>query len=398
MLQDFDGHWRSGQQRLNITTNRSFTILYGKTYTWNEVSTINNTVHTWTGPGCMYSVTDIPVSIQRALGYSTYTIINLGWFDIFYLQACGYYPNQKRLIEYDLRNFSYYKPISVTCKLIPKYPRAASKISGYFPSAADLQIYQPPAITTGVQEPAGATVTNPNLAVTPQLSKLQITSTSYDSIWDDDSRNLVAYLIPLNGQGIPRNLDLDPRVIVANSIFSSVERVPTNDFISSFRKAGYSRTTVSRSRPTRFVYKFTRNNISERLHIPDDSFYSRPASGSIPAIPRGMIPNRFWETIRWGNVTNGYSMFSRDDQILESLKKNWIPADIRTIPIYRSGTVLGNQINDLGDYVESSMMDLMPIDSCSVFIPGIDTNALMTMFNVQFSFTCSYLGRTYDMV
>lgn len=354
-----------------------------------EDNETNSQAKQFTGPCNMYGVYNIPLAEARVLGYQEYTVINLSQLGMFWLFWNNDFINQRDLLVEDLKKYSYYRALSVTVKFAPRYASYPGKVSSFAPTTINLPSYQIPpdglkidfdqkAFGTwagGSTVASGGSWTQTNhqefaneRSITADASSQAMFGPSVPvTAWDKDAYTLIGYLIP----GAPSESSGTDQVNFpgwSNSTLGRTIDTPDAQWFSSFRKAGYPRSYISRNKPTSFKFILPQTSVTAQLNVPTQvdnphqmyGFYSTsgnnkntPFTGHKECVKPGLMPAECLEL-----QPRIYST-SNEKRVIK-YPKYWNPAN------------------------------------CNLFIPGVTPEHLLNRYKVSFSYKVQYYARVYD--
>lgn len=380
-----------------------------------DAGTLPQNVDGWTGAGNMISVYGLDGIAQRALGYDNYTIINMSFPGLFWLQYLGFFNNQEELIHNDLLKYSYYKPRSISVKFIPRTRPPPSKNTFFVPntvsqSQADRGVYLSTAgdfklrasgIISGTPtntawtaaSGVASTGVNPLQFSNPDHIHLQPYGANYyhlsgystHEIWDHDADSLIGYIIPAASQASVVNNSPLP-AWWENGVLAHLKGNMPNQFLSSFRKAPYSRSYISNTKPTTFIARFPDSeNCAQFKHDPagvtvyDTTNPPTVAHNNSMYDVQGAGPSPFSQTIPRSN--------------------GFIPAQLGSYFFQRTWPAEEDQnpIDARYNAQKISYPLYMPYENFNLFIPGIDLTSLLNRFRIQFSYKLWYSGKSFDL-
>lgn len=341
----------------------------------------------------MYSVTDLPVALSRAFGFSKYTVINLDWIGMERLHFAGYFYNQSNLLKRDCSEYAYWRPLSVSVKFVPQYSRPPSESVNSQCTKAHIPPVQTFLQTAGgtVNELGGPLSSSTWSTVpTSKVFSAAVTSgatagtdiTYSDSklitrVWNSDARNLVGYIIPAEGDTAD-NLDQPNGIRQQYSgIFGTVGHMPNAEFLSSFRRSNYARAYLSFNKPTRFTYNYPRPDLA--------ATFSR---GGSTASGGAWYPNNPKQFYFSQAANNPFS------NIIDVTRRGWLSATAETIGQFRTEATIGDYTANTN--IVYSVHKYIPYQNAVLFIPGVDVETLTQRYNLQFSYRCQYGSKIYD--
>lgn len=365
-----------------------------------ELSADDTYEHLWTGAANCVTVTGIPEINARLLGFSQYTVIRLDWMGMFRLFALGDYTNQIACLKQDCGNYSYYKPISITIELIPKFARPSAKTTFRAPDSVTL-----PTLNL-VNEQAGATlpgwtgaIADGTVVSIPASNKIRGASdasvhTSISHYYDEDAESHVGYIIPATTNTTSRVTEQPQNQLYQTSLqqmytsfLASVAQVPNSDFVSSVRRAPYKRGRIVAGKKISFTYKF------DSRHELCGTYY--------PASPNDMVT---WGEIKY--FKDGSDVYKSPvyygapyDHFHDVRSDGWITADIQYYGVPR----VGLPSDPTTPYIDARMPIEAPLHQyqvpafASVFIPGMSVTTLFRFFDLRFKYKCVYRSKTFDL-
>lgn len=350
----------------------------------------NSQAKQFTGPCNMYGVYNLPLEMSRVLGYREYTVINLSQVGMFWLMWNNNFINQRELIKEDLKKYSYYRALSVTVKFAPRYASIPGKISGFAPTTINLPSYQIPsdglkiipdvkalgAWSGGSTVAAGGSWAQTNVQEFANENAITANASSAASFgpptpvsaWDDDAYTLIGYLIP----GSPSETTGNATTTYPGwsaCTFGRVIDYPGLQWLSSFRKAGYPRSYISRNKPTSFKFLLPQGPITPQLNLPpNDSPSAHQLYGYYS--------------------TSGGSQNSPFTAHKECIKPGLMNAEmLELLPWIDPQRTTSRQIN-FPKYWNPA--------NCNLFIPGVTPDHLLNRYKVSFSYKFQYYSRVYD--
>lgn len=367
----------------------SFSSISYNTLASLAVNSSNSQAKQFTGPCNMYGVFNLPLDMSRVLGYREYTVINLSQIGLFWLMWNNNFINQRELIREDLRKYSYYRALSVTVKFAPRYASIPGKVSGFVPTTINLPNYVLPANiklsrsasqqgtwTGGSTIAAGGawtTINNPPLSTTADTDLVPegqavFGSPTPVSAWDRDAYTLIGYLIPGSpSEGTGYVQSNFPGW--SSTTFGRVIDYPSLQWLSSFRKAGYPRSYISRNKPTSFKFMLPQGSVTAQMNLP-------PTSSTTAQNLYG-----YYSTMG----DNAESPFMGHK---ECVKPGLMNAEMLELSPYIDAAATTTRVMNFPKYWNPA--------NCNLFIPGVTPSHLLDRYKVSFSYKVQYYARVFD--
>lgn len=347
----------------------------------------------FTGTANMYTIYDIPENVSKQFGFREYTVIRLDWPGMVRLFSLGHFANQQRCINEDCGKYSYYRPVSITVEFIPKYQRPLSKVTGFMPTSVtlpDIGLRQGTASSNvpgwhGVIESDTALTIGPTNFLRAN-SDASITNEPVN-IMDVDAMSRVGYIVPAIGDTAADLTAAHSSTDNAsfwtqqyNSMFSTMNLVPTVDFLSSFKRAPYKRARIVPGKRVSFTYK---------LGLISDSGTFYPGSFNTHNDVRYINDCAYLYIAHSSNMPF--------DHIYDNVPDHWMRADVQVLGIPR----VYKDNADAWDATRSPFLacyhEYQPLQFANIFIPDMNLTTLWRFFNIRFKYKCIYRAKTFDL-